>query len=96
MNQISFYKTLIVNVSLMVENLIQSKSGITINVNVGVKIRKNIICVKKDCIWNPPTCSYKNNEYLPSVVDHSVITCEKIIEETQIFQQVLIRKKVNR
>ena len=96
MNQISFYKTLIVNVSLMVENLIQSKSGITININVGVKIRKNIICVKKDCIWNPPTCSYKNNEYLPSVVDHSVITCEKIIEETQIFQQVLTRKKVNR
>ena len=96
MNQISFYKTLIVNVSLMVENLIQSKSGITINVNVGVKIRKNIICAKKDCIWNPPTCSYKNNEYLPSVVDHSVITCEKIIEETQIFQQVLTRKKVNR
>ena len=94
MNQISLYKTLIGNVSLMVENLIQS--GITINVNVGVKIRKNIICVKKDCIWNPPTCSYKNNEYLPSVVDHSVITCEKIIEETQIFQQVLIRKKVNR
>ena len=94
MNQISLYKTLIGNVSLMVENLIQS--GITINVNVGVKIRKNIICVKKDCIWNPPTCSYKNNEYLPSVVDHSVITCEKIIEETQIFQQVLTRKKVNR
>ena len=31
----------------MVENIIQIKSGITINVDVSVEIRKNIICAKK-------------------------------------------------
>ena len=36
-----------VNVNLMVENVIQIKSGTTVNVDVAVKILKNIICVKK-------------------------------------------------
>ena len=35
------------NVRLMAENVIQIKSGETINVDVGVKIWKNIICAKK-------------------------------------------------
>ena len=43
-----------VNVSLMVENVIQTKSGITKNVGSSVKIKKNIVCAKK-IIWNPAT-----------------------------------------
>ena len=31
----------------MVENIIRSKSGTTINVGVSVKIRKSIMCAKK-------------------------------------------------
>ena len=34
------------NQDLMEENIIQIKSGITINVNVSVKIWKNILCLK--------------------------------------------------
>ena len=36
-----------VNVIFMVENVIQIKSGITINVGASVKILKNIVCAKK-------------------------------------------------
>ena len=31
----------------MIENVIQAKNGITINVGVSVKIQKNIMCAKK-------------------------------------------------
>ena len=36
-----------VNVNLRVENVIQIKRGIIINVNVSAKIRKNILCAEK-------------------------------------------------
>ena len=36
-----------VNVNLIVESVIQIKSGITVNVDVSVKIKKNIACAKK-------------------------------------------------
>ena len=36
-----------VNVSLMVKNVTQIESGITLNVSVSVKIPINIMCVKK-------------------------------------------------
>ena len=35
-------------------------------------------CEKK-YIWNPATCSYKNGTYLWSVIEDSLITCDKII-----------------
>ena len=53
------------------ENVIQIKSGITINVNVSVKIQ----------IFNPATCRCKNCKYLTSIIDDSVITCDEIMEE---------------
>ena len=62
------------------ENVIQIQSGITINVDVRVKIRN--VC-KKDYIWNPATCCCKNGKYLASIIDDSVITCDIIIEETK-------------
>ena len=36
-----------VNVNLMVENVIETKSGITINVGASVKMKKNTECAKK-------------------------------------------------
>ena len=50
----------------MVENITQIKIGITINVDVNVKVWKNIMCVKKDYIWNPATCSCQNGKHLGS------------------------------
>ena len=46
-----------VNLNLMIENVIQIKRGITINVDVSVKIWKKHCVYEKDHIWNPATCS---------------------------------------
>ena len=35
------------NINLMVENVVQIKIGITINICVSAKIQKNIICAKR-------------------------------------------------
>ena len=35
------------NVNLMLEEVIQIKSGITINVDARVKIQKHVVCTKK-------------------------------------------------
>ena len=35
---------------------------------------------EKDSIWNPATCSYKNDKYLASIIDDSEITCVETIE----------------
>ena len=34
---------------------------------------------EKDYIWNLATCSCKSGKYLASIIDDSVITCDKII-----------------
>ena len=60
------------NVNLMVENIAQIKSGITINVNVTVRTWKN-----------PFTCTRDSSEYLASITDNSGISCDQIIEETK-------------
>ena len=59
-------------------NIIQINGGITINVNVSVK---NIMYVKKNCIWNLATCSCENGKYLASIMDNLAITCNEIVEE---------------
>ena len=59
----------------MKENAIQITGGITINVDASAK---NIIL---NYTWNPATCSCKNGKYLASIIDDSVIMCDKIIEE---------------
>ena len=48
-----------------------------INADVSVK---SVIYVKK-IFWNPVTCNCTNWKYLASVMDDSVITCDRIIEE---------------
>ena len=51
--QITYHANL--NVNLTVKNLIQIKSGITINVDASVKIKKNIVFAKKNYIQYPAT-----------------------------------------
>ena len=41
---------------------------------------KNHCVCKKDYIWNPATCSYKNGKCLASIVDNSVIRCDEVIK----------------
>ena len=62
----------------MVENAIQIKSGITINVDVSVKISKNIMFARKDYISNTATCSCENSKYLGIVIDNSLIMSDEI------------------
>ena len=47
------------------------------SINVTVK---NIIYVKKYCIWNPATRSCENGKYLANTMDDSVITYDEIID----------------
>ena len=59
------------------ENVIQISYGITINVDVTSKI---IVCVSAKDVWNPSSCNFKNGKYLASIIDDSMITCDKVIE----------------
>ena len=59
-----------VNVNLTVENVIQTKSGIMINVDA--RNKKHWVH-EKYYIWNPATCSCENGKYLASSTDDSVI-----------------------
>ena len=63
----------------MVENIIQIKSRITINVAASVKIQKHFVC-EKDYISNPVTRSCESGKYLASITDDSVITRDEIME----------------
>ena len=48
-----------------------------------------------DYIWNPASFSCENDNYLTSIIDNSVITCDEIIEadaETELFDE---KKKRN-
>ena len=66
----------------MVENAIQIKSGITINVDMDIKIRENIIW-KKQYLGCTCTCTCENGKYLESINDDSVTTYDKTIEATK-------------
>ena len=43
-------------------------------------------------MWNPATCSWKNNRYVASIIDNSVITHDDIIdtEETKTIPKYMI------
>ena len=56
--------------------------------------------MKKDYIWNPATSSCKNDKYLASIIEDSVITCDEVINTTKTFATKTIptnskEKKVN-
>ena len=59
-------------------NAAQITSGIKIIVGMSVNIVENIICSKKDYIWNPATCSCKNGKYLASIIDNLLIMWDEI------------------
>ena len=62
----------------MVENVIQIKIGITINVNVSAKIWENI-CEEKYYIWKTSTCTSENANNLGSIIDNSLVLFDQII-----------------
>ena len=65
-----------VNINLMVENVIQIKSEIMINVDASV----NIVCVKKNVFGILLHVVVNNGKYLANIIDASVITCHEVIE----------------
>ena len=81
-----------VNVNLMIEDVIQIRSGITMCLDASAKNIENY------CIWNTATCSCKYGKYLGSIIDDSVITCDEIIDtETKPYdgQTKTVIKKNN-
>ena len=38
---------------------------------------------EKDYIWNPNACACENDDYLESIIDDSVITCDEIISTSE-------------
>ena len=49
---------------------------------------------EKDCNWNLATGSSKNGKYLASIIDDSMITCDKIINTTKTITANFNDKKV--
>ena len=52
--------------------------------------KKHRVC-EKDYIWNPATCSCKNDKYLGTIIDNPVITVMKLWKKQKQFQQILIK-----
>ena len=51
-----------IDLSSLVENPIQMKSEMIINLDVSVKIQENM-GIKKNSVWNSRTYSYTNDKY---------------------------------
>ena len=60
--------------NLVIENVVQIKSGITINVDASVKIGNNLMCREKILFGILVQVVVKITKYLTSVIDDSVIT----------------------
>ena len=77
----------------MVENVIQIKIGITINVDV---YEKHHICEKDYINGNIVVNSYiyGYGKYLASIIEDLVMKCDKIIdaEKKKLFKQTLMKK----
>ena len=65
-----------VNVDLMEENVIHINGGKVIDVDVSVK---SFMYVKNHYVWNPAACNCENGKYLTSIMNDSVIICDKFI-----------------
>ena len=84
-----------VKVNLVVKNVIQIKSGITVDVIVSAKIQKHAVC-EKNFIWNSSICTCENCKYLEGIIGDSLIMCDKIIEVTKtIPTKTTLTKKGN-
>ena len=65
------------DIKLVIANVTQIKSEITINVDVSVNIWTEHHESEKNNIWNPATCSCENIKYLASIIDDSMINPSK-------------------
>ena len=81
-----------VNVNLMVKSVIQIKSGMAINIDASIKILKKHRMCEKDYFWKPAACSCENGKYLANIIENSMIKCNELMKETEVFQQILIKK----
>ena len=65
----------------MVQNVIQIKKGITINVDGNRKSKLNMVHTRSSNIWNPNTCACGiNYTYTKNLIDNSVVACDEIID----------------
>ena len=48
---------------------------------------------EKEKVWNPSTCPCENGKYLESIIDDSVVICDKIKEVTKTVPIKAITKK---
>lgn len=64
----------------MVENVIQIRSEITINVHMSVRIQKKIVYAEHILIWIL-TCAFDfNSTYTKKLINDSIVTCDEIVE----------------
>ena len=54
---------------------------------------KNIIFVKRDCIWRRTTSNSENGKYFTSIIYDSVITSSEVIEKTETVPTNFNEKK---
>ena len=54
------------------------------------KSKRTSDITKKDCIWNPAICSFKNDKYLASIIDHSMIKCHEIMDPSKYNPKIKI------
>ena len=47
----------------------------------------------RDYIWNPITCGSENGKYFGSIIGHSVIMCDEIIEVTKTVSTKVVPTK---
>ena len=59
-------------------NLTQLRSGISINVIVSAKIKKNMSV--KNYIWNPAAWTCENGKYWGSIIGYSVFTSDEVLD----------------
>ena len=72
---------MIVNANSVVQHVSEIKNRIIQHVNMNVKI---IVSAKKIISWNPSTCICKNDNYLESTANTSLIECDEIISVVDI------------
>ena len=61
--------------------------------SVWVKTLEEHYVCKKVFFWNPATSRCKNGTYLGSIIDDSVVLCDRVIEETKTIPTKFVLTK---
>ena len=56
-------------------------------------MKEHHVC-EKDYFWNTVTCSWEYGKYLAGIIDDSVTTCNKTIEEAKTVSTKFNNKRV--